>query len=118
MEDIIGEIKPPDWLAKHGATTVEGEGGFGLINFFSNMLKLMTVAAGLFAVVNLIFAGLAFISSNGEPEKIKSANQKISNSLWGLVIIAASFTIAAIVGWIFFGDASVIISPKIWGPGN
>ena len=118
QESIIGEIKPPGWLEKHGSVEVGGERGFGLINFFSNILKLMTVVAGLFAAVNLIFAGLGFISASGEPEKLKSANQKIWNSLIGLVIIAASFTIAAIVGWIFFGDATMIISPKIYGPGQ
>ena len=114
--DIIGEIKPPSWLSKHGATEV-GE-NFGLINFFSNALRLLTVVAGLWGVLNLILAGYGFISSGGDQEKIQSAQSKIWNSLIGLIIIAASFTIAAIIGWIFFGDAGIILNPKVYGPSS
>ncbi len=116
QDSIIGEVQPPGWLGKHGSTEVGGEGGFGLINFFSNVLRLLTIVAGLFAVINLILSGLEFISSQGDPEKIKSAQGKIWNSLIGLVIIAASYTLAAIFGWLLFGDATMIISPKIYGP--
>jgi len=116
--DIVGEITPPGWMKKWGPKATEVGPEFGLIIFFSNILKLLTVVAGLFAMVNLILAGLGIISASGEPEKLKSAQSKIWNSLIGLVIIAASFTIAAIVGWIFFGDATMIIKPKIWGVGG
>jgi len=115
-EDVIGEISPPEWIKKHGS--VEVEANFGLINFISNILRLVTVVAGLFTVFNLLLAGISHISASGEPEKVKNAMDKIWNSLIGLIIIAASYTIAALLGWIIFGDASAIISPKIWGPGD
>jgi len=113
--DVFGNINPPGWLTKHGA--VEVGPGFGLINFLSNVLKLATVVAGLFGLINLILAGFDYITSSGEPEKLKNASSKIWNSLTGLIIIAASYTIAALIGWLLFGDASAIISPRIYGPG-
>ena len=116
--NIIGEIKPPSWLEKWGKDSIEVGPNFGLIVFFNNALKLLTVVAGLFALVNLLLAGLGIISASGEPEKLKTAQAKIWNSLTGLIIIAASFTISAILGWILFGDAGMIINPKIYGPGN
>jgi hypothetical protein len=118
QDDIIGNIEPPDWVAKHGSLEVGGEGGFGLINFFSNALRLLTIAAGLWTVINLLLAGFEFITSQGDKEKITNAQNKIWNSLIGLVIIAASYTLAVIISWIFFGDATMIIQPKITGVGT
>jgi len=118
-DDVVGKITPPDWLTdKWGKDSTTIGPNFGLIIFLSNVLKLLIVLAGLFGLLNLILAGWGYIGSNGEPEKIKAAQAKMLNSLLGLIIIAASFTIAAIIGWILFGDVTMIISPKIYGPGG
>lgn len=116
--NIIGDIQPPSWLEKHGGVGVTDPGGFGLINFFNNVLRLLTVVAGLFALLNLILAGWEYIASAGDPEKVKGATAKINNSLIGLIIIAASYTIAAIFGWLLFGNPTMIIRPQITGVGE
>lgn len=117
-ENIIGDIEPPDWVAKHGSLEVGGAGGFGLINFFSNALRLLTIAAGLWTIINLILAGLEFITSSGDKDAVTKAQDKIWHSLIGLVIIAVSYTLAVIIGWIFFGNATMIIKPQITGVGT
>lgn len=117
-DEIIGDIVPPSWLPEHGGVGVTDPGGFGLINFFSNVLRLLTIIAGLWGLLNLIFAGWGYITSGGDPEKVKGATSKINNSLIGLAIIAASYTVAAIIGWIFFGNPTMIISPQITGVGK
>jgi hypothetical protein len=91
--------------------------GGGLIGFFSNVLKLVTVAAGIFAFVNLILAGFTYISSGSDPKSTAAAMAKINMSLIGLVIIVASYAIAAIAGLILFNNPSAILSPVIYGPG-
>ena len=118
MADIIGTISPPPWMKEWGPKAAEVGPEFGLIIFFNNILKLATVIAGLFGLINLILAGYGFIGASGDPEKLKSAQQKIWNSLIGLIIIASSFTIAAIIGWILFGNPMMIIKPEIWGVGG
>ncbi|HUV46884.1 MAG TPA: hypothetical protein VMW29_02000 [Candidatus Bathyarchaeia archaeon] len=117
-DEIIGTINPPSWLEKHGSLEVGGEGGFGLINFLSNVLRLISVVAGLWALVNLLLAGIGFISSAGDSEKVSQASSKIWQTLMGLVVIAMAYTLAAIIGWIFFGNAGMIINPKVYGPGT
>jgi len=116
-KDTFGHIAAPDWLSKWGTYSDVVGPNFGLIKFLSNILRLLTVIAGLYGMFNLIMAGYGFINSSGEPEKIKQANDKIFMSLLGLVIIAASYVIAAIIGWLLFGSATAIISPNVYGPG-
>jgi hypothetical protein len=112
-QDIFGQISPPPHVSKYGGGT---EGG-GLIIFLSNFIKLFMVVAGLFAFLNLIFAGWSYISGGGDPEKISNATKKIYFSLIGLVLVVGSFALAGIFGYLLFGDASAILQPKIYGPG-
>lgn len=92
------------------------EGG-GLINFISNIIKFVSIAAGLFAFLNFIIAGFMYITAGGDSKKTSEAWAKIYMSLIGLVIIVSSYVIAALIGLIFFGDATAILSPQIYGPG-
>ncbi len=111
--DAIGNIGRPEHLNNYG----DLKGG-GLVFLLSNVLKTAMVIAGLWTFINLILAGFTYVTSGDKPEDLKKANSQITNSLIGLAIIVSSFTIAAIVGWILYGDASALLNPKIYGPGN
>lgn len=91
--------------------------GFGLIIFINNLLKLVVVIAGLFALVNLIVAGYQFMTAMGDPKSITNAWNKIWQSLIGLILVAGSFALAAIFGWLLFGNPLAILQPQIFGPG-
>ena len=91
---------------------------FGLILFLNNVLKLVIVLAGVFAFLNVIIAGYQFMTAMGDPKGITSAWNKIWQSLIGLVLVVGSFVLAAIFGWLLFGDATAILQPKIFGPGD
>ena len=91
-----------------------GPGGlYGLTLFLSNLIKTVTVVAGIFALWNLLAAGLKYISSSGDPKAAMEANQNITNSVIGVVIIIASFAITKVVQTIFGID---ILNPSIYGP--
>lgn len=111
---IIGNINPPDYLTK-GYGEV-GDTGGGLVGFLNNVIKFITIAAGLFAVINFILAGYGIMSSSGDPEKLSKAQNKIWFSIIGLILIVAAFTFATVIGWVVFHDPTIIISPKIYGP--
>lgn len=108
-DTIFGEVSPPPGVDKFGGGT---QGG-GLIIFISNMIKVITVIAGLFGMFNVISAGYSYLSSSGNPKAAEEASNKMTMSLIGLIIIIGSFTITAIVGLILFGDAAYILNPKI-----
>lgn len=117
MLGIFGEIKNPfDILnIKEYAGPVGPK--FGLIIFVNNILKLVIIVAGIFAFFNLIIAGFQFMTSGGDPKGISNAWSKIWQSLVGLLIVAASFLLAAIFGWLLFGNPLAILQPTIYGPG-
>ena len=95
-----------------------GSAGGGLVGLISNLLKFGTIAAGVFALFNIIIAGFMYISAGENPETTAQAWQKIYMSLIGLAVIAGAFTVAAILSYILFGDATVILNPTIYGPGG
>lgn len=86
--------------------------------FISNIIRLITIGAGLFALFNFISAGIVYISAGGDEQKIKQAWNMITFSLYGLVIIAAAFIITAIISYVLFQDTSTILNPTIYGPGS
>lgn len=113
-ETIIGKVTPPPAIGeKYGGLI--GEPG-GLIKFAGNIVRLLIVIAGLYAFFNLIIAGYGFMSAGGDPKKMEAAWAKIWQSLLGLLFIVGSFVLAAIFGYMLFGEATAILKPEIYGP--
>lgn len=113
-EDPFGAIEAPpgvDLLNQQA-----GESGIGLVIFFSNLIKFLSVVAGLWTMLNFILAGFTYITSSGDSGAIEKIGSKLTLSVVGLAIIVASYTIAAVLGLILFGDATFIINPKIPSP--
>lgn len=54
--------------------------------------------AGILLLLYLIYGGLGFMLSGGDPKAIESAKGKITNALVGFVIIFISFWIVQLVG--------------------
>ena len=115
MLQIIGEIDPPPgvatWMDRYSMGEV-----VGLIPFATALLRLIITLAGLYAFLNIIIAGYQFMSAGGDSKKIGEAWSRIWQSLMGLLLVAGSFVLAAIFGWLLFGDARAILHPSIYGP--
>jgi len=106
---VIGKIELPSFFKYDFAT-----GGLG--KFLNNIFILITAGAGIFALFNFIMAGYAYMSANGDEKKVEQAWSKIWQSVIGLTIVGGAFLIAALAGWILFGDPGFILHPKIYGP--
>jgi hypothetical protein len=110
---IVGTVENPLPPAYRGVTSAQGG---GLILFLTNILRLAFVAAGLFAFINLILAGFQFMGAGGDAKAVSAAWSKIWQSLLGLILVVGSFALAALFGYLLFGDAGFILNPKIYGP--
>jgi hypothetical protein len=106
---IFGKITPPSFISENPS---------GLITLFNNLLRLLIVGGGIYALLNFIIAGYSFMSANNDPKKIDLAWAKIWQSMVGLLIIAISFALAALLGQILFHSPTAILNPKIYGPGG
>ena len=107
---FFGKVDLPEALKPYGSYES------GLMKFANNILKLVIVGAGLFAFINIIIAGYDFLAAGGDAKKVEGAWAKIYNSLIGLLFVAASFVLAALFGWLLFGNAGAILMPEIYGP--
>ncbi|MEK7521337.1 MAG: hypothetical protein AAB599_00845 [Patescibacteria group bacterium] len=107
MIQIFGSITHPT-----GSTS----GVAGLGNLIGAVLQLLVVIAGIWALFNFILAGYQFIQAGGDSKAVSAAWARIWQSLVGIVIVAASFLFAAIIGQIFFGSPTAILSPKLITP--
>lgn len=105
--NIIGTIDNPTTFS--GYNTLE-KGGFS--GFMSAVLYLLMLVSGLFALVNFIIAAYLYLGSNGNPQQITAAGNKILQSLIGLIIVAAAFVIAGLLGWFLFQDSLFLFKPR------
>lgn len=115
--NIFGKITLPGTF-KYGELTGEGGTGGGLIGFLNNIVRLLIIFGGLFAFFNLILAGYGFLSAGDDPKKMASAWAKIWQSMIGLLFIVGAFVLAAIFGWLLFGNPGALLKPTIYGPGE
>ncbi len=113
--DVVGTIDPGTGFKPYGNVTEQGR-GFAL--FFSNILRFAFVAAGIYALVNLITAGYQYMTAAGDTKALAAAWARIWQTLLGLVIIVGSFALSALFGYLIFGDAGFILNPKVYGPGG
>src|SRR5437764_1344570 len=60
-------------------------------------INLLSAVIGIVAVVMIIVSGLRFITSGGNPERVKSAKNSITYAAIGLLIVAMSQAIARFV---------------------
>ncbi len=108
----FGTIKAPQGVDKYNQAAGGGN-AIGIFIFISNMIKLATVAGGIWVLINFITAGWIYISSEGDASAGEKVGNKMTYSTIGLVIIALAYSIAGLLGLIIFGDASFILNPKI-----
>jgi hypothetical protein len=107
---IFGTINPP------AGATIIGSDVTGLPFFISVVLRSLIAIAGIYAILNIILAGYAFISAGGDPKQIAMAWAKIWQSLLGLLVSAGAFVIAAIIGQILFSDPGAILTIRVFQP--
>jgi len=88
----------------------------------ANIIRVALGLLGIVAVVIIIYGGVMYLTSAGEPEKIKKAKDLLIAAIIGLVIILTSFAIASfIIGSILNATGpgpgvNGVINPTCEGP--
>jgi len=110
-DSIFGKVNAPPGVVKFVGGDIEG-----LTVFINNIIKFVIVAAGLYALINIVLSGFAFMSAGDDPKKVAGAWSKIWQSLLGLTVAAGAFVLAGIFGQLIFGDYNALLQIRIFGP--
>lgn len=88
---------------KIGGSDIKGPlDGFNTIGDIVNkVVPFVMSIAGIILFFVLLWGGLDYVTSQGSPEKLKSANAKITAGLTGFAILVFSFLISRIFAYIF-----------------
>lgn len=110
VEEALGTIEPPVGTALYQEKSGQE---IGIIFFISIMIKIFTIAVGVYAAFNIILAAFFFFNFSGDSNGTQKARDQFLQSIIGLLIIALSYTLTGIVSLVFFGDPAFILNPKI-----
>lgn len=92
----FGKIQPPAPLAGFLAKDPTGAGA--LSQFFSNFVALIFSLAGVVLIFMILWGAFEWMTSEGDKEKLGTAQKRILNALIGLLIFAAAFAIIRVFG--------------------
>lgn len=70
-------------------------------NFISQFIGILTIVAIIYFIIQIIFAGYAFMGSNGDSKKIEQAKAHLTQNILGLTIILVAVIITNIMGNLF-----------------
>lgn len=113
LDDPIGVINPTGY-GIFSTPAIDSDGKLtGVIVLMNIVLRIVFIVAGLWTFLNFIIAGFDYMNGQGDAKKVANAWTRILQSLIGLVIIVASFLIAAIIGLVLYGDVTAILNPTI-----
>lgn len=88
---------PVDWGSLSGTPdTVLEEWAVTIYNL------IYPVAIG-FGVVGIILAGYTYLTSTGDPAKVKSANEKLTSAITGIIFIVLSLVILKVIMRLLLG---------------
>ena len=72
----------------------------------TNVLSVIIGMVGIIAVIFIVIGGIKYMTSAGEPEKIKSAKKTIGYAILGIIISALAFAIVNFTIMIINNNAS------------
>lgn len=67
---------------------------------FSNIVKAALEFVGAVAVILLVYAGIRYITSGGDPKQVQAARQIITYAIIGLVLVLGSFGIIYFIAYL------------------
>jgi heme O synthase-like polyprenyltransferase len=65
---------------------------------FQNIFTFAIIAAGVVAVIFIIYAGFRYVTSEGDQKRIDSARKTLTWSIIGLIIVIMAYFIVSLIG--------------------
>jgi len=78
--------------------TAPEAGATAVIDTISSIIGIMTTAASIWFLLQVLFGGYEWMSAGGDSKKIESARSRITNAFIGLIIVVGSWSLLAVTG--------------------
>jgi len=107
----VGDLTPGN--KSYGQSITGGPSGtFGplpadITKAISNVISFLTVIAGLAFIVYFIIGAINWITSGGDPNKVKTAQLMITQALIGLTIVIIAYPTIIVVSQLLGIDSSL-----------
>jgi len=95
-------------MCPNGSVTVKGQeicsplvGYNNIGDIINNVVPFVMTLAGIILFFVLMWGGFDYATSQGSPEKLKTANAKITAGVIGFVLLVLSFFITRVLSYIF-----------------
>jgi len=70
---------------------------------FSMIIGFLTIIGIIILLFTIISAGIMWMNSGGDPQKVEMAQKKLTNSFIGLILIIGAVFIVSLLGNLLFG---------------
>jgi len=110
MKQVLAQIENPV-LKDVGEGTVKDIESGPLVPLFVRLWRTAVVLGGLAPLLFFVWGAIDWLMSEGNPEKLKSAKNKIVHAVIGMGLLAASFAVAKLAETIFGFDILNIVWP-------
>lgn len=74
-------------------------------NLLSTVVGVLTLVAFIYFAIQLILAGYAFMSAEGDKNKLDAARNKLTNGILGITIIVVALGLASLIAHIIGLDS-------------
>lgn len=88
-----GKLDAPKGIPTGDSASIDKITQFGL--------NVLFIVAAVFALLTLLLAGIQWITSDGDKQKVSAARLRITYAVIGLVIVLLAFLIVNIIGGVF-----------------
>lgn len=68
--------------------------------YLSQIVGVLTIIAVLFFVAQIIFAGYAFISSQGDEKVMEASRKRLTEAVLGLTIVVIAVGLGSLIAWL------------------
>ena len=72
-----------------------------IADIINNVVPFVIALAGIILFLVLMWGGFDYVTSQGAPEKLKTANAKITAGIIGFVLLALAFLITRVLAYVF-----------------
>jgi uncharacterized BrkB/YihY/UPF0761 family membrane protein len=86
-------ITAPSGLPQPGAISIE--------KIISNTLSLIITAGIVVSVIMIVWAGIQWVTSEGDKQKVAAARARLTWAIIGIIIMLISFFIISVINYLF-----------------